>query len=185
MKSSARLAITSPEAARLRITRFPSLTEQQFLGCTAAFVDSLFGELNAAALALRRLENQPKGAAFAHEMALDNHRYGALIVLDRWATLVNAFGAHVSLPGHGAIVGNAPARVQTAENILGRVNQLIDASAAYGSELVEACVVAFQSLQTTFSEERACAGRNATLGPLLPQDYKEARRIFLDDLAER
>jgi hypothetical protein len=169
----------------LRITRFPSLTEQQFLGCTAAFVDSLFGELNAAALALRRLENRPKGAAFAHEMTLDNHRYGALIVLDRWATLVNAFGAHVSLPGHGAIVGNAPARVQTAENILGRVNQLIDASAAYGSELVEACVVAFQSLQTTFSEERACAGQNATLGPMLPQDYKEARRIFLEDLAER
>lgn len=169
----------------MRITRFPSLTDQQFLGCAAAFVDSLFGELNAAALALRRLQNQPKGAAFAHEMALDNHRYGALIVLDRWATLVAAFGAHVSLPGHDAIVENTPARVQTAENILGRVNQLIDASAAYGSELVEACVVAFQSLQTTFSEERAAAGQAAKLGPMLPQDYTEARRIFLEDLAAR
>ena len=30
----------------MRITRFPSLTEQQFLGGTAAFVDSLFGELS-------------------------------------------------------------------------------------------------------------------------------------------
>ena len=67
----------------MRITRFPALSEPQFLGCTAAFVDSLFGELNAAAAALRRLEGQPKGAAFAYEMTLDTHRYGALIVLER------------------------------------------------------------------------------------------------------
>ena len=169
----------------MRITRFPSLTEPQFLGCIAAFSDSLAGELNAAILALRRLENQPKGAGFAHEMALDTHRYGALIVLDRWAGLVDAFGPHLRLGSRQGVIDEAPARVQTAENILGRANQLIDAAARYSTELVEACVVAFQSLQTTFAEERAVAEQNAKLGPMLPEEYKEARRIFLEDLAAR
>jgi len=67
----------------LRITRFPSITEPQFFGCVSAFVDSLAGELNSASIALRRLEGQSKGSAFAYEMTLDTHRYGALIVLDR------------------------------------------------------------------------------------------------------
>ena len=67
----------------MRITRYPNLTEPQFFGCVAAFVDSLSGELNAASMALRRLEGQAKGRAFAYEMTLDQHRYGALIVLER------------------------------------------------------------------------------------------------------
>jgi hypothetical protein len=169
----------------LRITRFPSLTDQQFLGCTGAFVDSLFGELNAAALALRRVENRAKGSAFAHEMSLDSHRYGALIVLDRWATLAHAFGPHLSGSPPRDIADNAAGRVQTAENILGRVNDLIDAAQHYDGELVEACVLAFRSLETTFAEERAAAERAGSLGPMLPQEYKEARRIFLEDLAAR
>jgi len=169
----------------LRITRFPSLTDQQFLGCTAAFADSLWGELNAAALALRRLENSAKGSAFAHEMALDTHRYGALIVLDRWATLAHAFGPHLGGSRVGAIAANAAGRVQTAENILGRVNDLIDAAQGYKGELVEACVLAFRSLETTFAEERAAAEQAGRLGPMLPQEYTEARRIFLEDLAAR
>jgi len=169
----------------LRITRFPSLTEQQFLGCTAAFVDSLLGELNAASLALRRLENKAKGSAFAHEMALDSHRYGALIVLDRWATLAHAFGPHLSGSAPRDIADNTAGRVQTAENILGRVNDLIDTAQNYGAQLVEACVFAFQSLETTFAEERAAAERAGRLGPMLPQEYNEARRIFLEDLAAR
>ena len=169
----------------MRITRFPSLTEPQFLACVASFVDSFTGEMNAAALALRRVEGQPKGAAFAYEMDLDSHRYGALIVLDRWATLVHAFGPRMQLARRRAIVDEAPARVQTAENILGRVNQLIDAAPAYGSDLVEACILAFQSLHGTFAEERAAAEENARLGPMLPEEYREARRIFLEDLAAR
>lgn len=169
----------------MRITRYPNLTGQQFLGCVAAFVDSFFGELNSALIALRRLENQPKGAAFAHEMALDTHRYGALIVLDRWATLVDAFGPHLSLANRQDIVDDAPGRVLTAENILGRVNDLIDASPVYTGELVGACLMAFRSLETTFAEERQSAGQMARLGPMLADDYKEARRIFLEDLAAR
>ena len=169
----------------MRITRLPNLSESQFLGCTSAFTDSFFGELNAAIAELRRLENQPKGAAFAYEMALDTRRYGALIVLDRWAELVNAFGENLRFTTPRGIASEAPARVQTAENVLGRVNDLLDNTPVYSSELVNACILAVQSLQSTFAEERAAAEQNGRLGPMLPGEYKEARRIFLEDLAER
>jgi len=169
----------------LRITRFPSITEPQFFGCVAAFVDSLSGELNSAAMALRRLEGKGKGAAFAYEMTLDTHRYGALIVLDRWSTLVGSFGPHLHLSRRQEIVGQAPVRVQAAENILVRANNLIDSSERYSPEVVEACLMAFQSLTTAFTEEREEAAQSAKLGPMLPEEYKDARRIFLEDLALR
>jgi hypothetical protein len=169
----------------LRITRFPTLSEPQFFGCTAAFVDSLFGQLNAAASAVRRLEGQTKGAAFAYEMTLDTHRYGALIVLDRWSTLVGAFGPHLRLSRRQTIVEAAPVRVQTAESILGTANNVLDAAGGYSRAVVEACTLAWQSLRTTFAEESAEADQSAKLGPMLPEDYTSARRIFLEDLAAR
>jgi hypothetical protein len=169
----------------VRIHRLPGLTEPQFFGCIAAFVDSLTGEMNAAALALRRLEGQPKGRAFSHEMALDAHRYGALIVLDRWATLVRTFGPHLAFAKSVGIVDQTAARVRSAEDLLGRVNQLIDAAASYGTDLVEACALAFQSVAATFSEERDLVEQNARLGPMLPPEYSEARQTFLEDLAAR
>ena len=169
----------------MRITRFPALSEAQFFGCTAAFVDSLSGELNAAAGALRRLEGQAKGSAFAYEMTLDTHRYGALIVLDRWSTLLAAFGPHLELSRHPTILEEGSARVRTAEGILGTANQVLDTAHRYTSEVVEACLLAFQSLQTTFAEERQDAERSAKLGPMLPEDYTTARRIFAEDLAAR
>ncbi len=169
----------------MRISRFPSLTEAQFFGCTAAFVDSLSGELNAASIALRRLEGQSKGAAFAYEMTFDTHRYGALIVIDRWSTLVSAFGPHLELTRRRAIISSAPERVRAAETILGSANLVVDAADAYSPAIVEACALAFQSLNTTFAEERAEADQSAKLGPMLPEDYTSARRIFLEDLAAR
>ena len=169
----------------MRITRFTSLSEQQFLGCAAAFIDSLTGELNAAVLALRRLEGQAKGSAFAYEMTLDTHRYGALIVLDRWATLVRSFGPHVNLAVRREIIDDAQTRVESSENLLGRANQLIDAAPSYGSDVVEACILAFQSVGSTFAQERDAAEQHAKLGPMLPEDFTEARRIFLEDLAAR
>jgi len=96
----------------VRITRFPSITEVQFFGCVAAFVDSLSGELNAAALALRRLEGQGKGRAFAYEMTLDQHRYGALITIDRWSTLTKAFGPGLTLSRREGILLEAAERVR-------------------------------------------------------------------------
>jgi len=169
----------------LRITRYPNLSAPQFYGCVAAFLDALAGELNAASAALRRLEGQPKGGAFAYEMTLDRHRYGALIVLDRWATTVEAFGPHLELPRYAGIVEHAAGRVRDAQQILERANQLIDAADHYSSDVLEACLVAWQLLAATFQEERREAEESAKLGPLLPEEYREARRIFAEDLAAR
>ena len=169
----------------MQITRYPSLTEPQFFGCVAAFVDSLSGELNSAAIYLRKLEGQPKGAAFAFEMSLDTHRYGALMVLDRWATLVHTYAPHLTLAQHQQILDETAGRVQTAENILGRTNDVIDATPQYSQEIVAACMLAWQSLDTTFSEERALIAQMLKLGPMLPEEFQKARRIFWDDLAER
>jgi hypothetical protein len=169
----------------MQITRYPSLSEPQFLGCVTAFVDSLSGELNAASMYLRKLAGQPKGAAFAFEMSLDTHRYGALMVLDRWATLVHAYSPHLHLARRQEIVDQAAGRVQTAENILGRTNDVIDAASHYSGELVAACQLAWRSLQTTFAEERAAADQMVGLGPMLPEEFRKARRVFWDDLAER
>ena len=169
----------------MQITRYASLSEPQFLGCVSAFADTLTGELNSAVMYLRKLDGQAKGAAFAYEMSLDRHRYGALTVLDRWGAFVAAFGPHSTLSRYRAIVQEAPARVQSAETILTSANNLIDGSDGYSAAVVEACVLAFQSLQTTFQQELKAAEQFAKLGPMLSEDYKEARRIFLEDLAVR
>ena len=182
-KSSAPSAITWPEA--LRITRLPSISEPQFLGCAEAFLDSLGGELNAASLALRRLLGARKGSAFAYEMALDAHRYGALIVLDRWSLLIEAFGAHLQLGAQRAIAEQAPARIAAAEKVLAHANRLLDAADAYSAEVVEACVLAFRTVNQTFEEEREAVQRVNALGPPLPEEYRQARAIFQEDLAAR
>lgn len=169
----------------MRITRYPNISEAQFFGCVSAFVDSLSGELNAATMSLRRLADSRKGSAFAYEMTLDTHRYGALIVLDRWFTVVAAFGPHLEIGRHPEIIGRAGERVRAAEEILGRANMLVDAAPAYSADVVEACVMAFQSVDGIFAEERAEAEHSGRLGPMLPEEYRDARRIFLEDLAAR
>jgi len=179
-RSSAPWATTSPDP--VRITRYPSLSEPQFLGCVSAFVDALSGELNSAAMYLRKLQDQSKGSAFAYEMSLDRHRYGALTVLDRWSLLIAAFAPHLA---PGPILEGSAARVSQAEAILGRANELIDAADRYTGELVEACLLAFQSVSATFGEERQTAGQSARLGPMLPDEFKQARAVFLQDLAAR
>ena len=118
-------------------------------------------------------------------MTLDTHRYGALIVIDRWSTVLNAFGPHLMLPRRRDILDRGPDRVRSAEEILTRANALVDAAPAYSEEVVEACVIAFQSVNGVFAEERAEAEQSAKLGPMLPEDYRDARRIFLEDLAAR
>ena len=169
----------------MRIIRFPHLTESHFLGCNSAFVDSLFGEISSAAMFLRRLEGKSKGSAFAHEMSFDAHRYGALIVLDRWAALIKAFGPRLALTRYPEIVQQNPERTAAAEEILGRANRLIDSADGYAGDVVEACVAAFHSMNTTFQQERAAADQSSRLSPMLPQEFREARRIFLEDLAAR
>ncbi len=169
----------------MRITRYPNISEPQFFGCVSAFVDSLSGELNAATMSLRRLAGARKGSAFAYEMTLDTHRYGALIVLDRWSTLVGVFGPHLEIGRHPEIIGRAAERVRAAEDILGRANMMLDAAPAYMEDVVEACAMAFQSVDGVFAEERDEAEQSGRLGPMLPEEYQQARRIFLEDLAAR
>jgi hypothetical protein len=136
-------------------------------------------------MSLRRLAGSRKGSAFAYEMTLDTHRYGALIVLDRWSTLVAAFGPHLEIGRRPEIITRAGERVRAAEEILGRANMLVDVAPAYSADVVEACVMAFQSVDGIFAEERAEAAHSGRLGPMLPEEYRDARRIFLEDLAAR
>jgi hypothetical protein len=173
------------EGDSVQITRWASLSEQQFLGCVSAFADALAGELNAAAMYLRKLSGQAKGAAFAYEMSLDRHRYGALTVLDRWSTLVAAFGGHLTVARYPAIVPGTPTRVRAAELMMENANRLLDAAEAYADDVVEAVMLAFQSVAGAFAEERAAADQCARLGALQPEEFKEARGIFLRDLAAR
>lgn len=147
----------------------------------AAFADALAGELNAASASLRRLEGRRKGSAFAFEMTLDSHRYGALIVMDRWLSLAAAFGAHLQSP----LANAAPERVAGAERVLTMANQVVDSADHYDPSVVEAALMAFQTVSQTFAEERKSADDNAKLGPMLSEDFTSARRIFSEDLAAR
>jgi hypothetical protein len=106
-------------------------------------------------------------------------------LLDRWGALVAAFGPHLTLSRYPAIIAEAPERLRTAESILESANRLLDAADRYASDVVEACILAFQSLASTFAEERQAANQSAQLGPMLPDEFKQARGIFLQDLAAR
>ncbi len=75
--------------------------------------------------------------------------------------------------------------MQTAEDILRRANQVIDAGTDYAPESVEVCLLAFQSLNQTFAEENQAAAQMTKLGPMLPDEFKEARGTFLRDLSAR
>ena len=169
----------------MQITRFLSLDENQFLGCLSAFTDTLSGELNSALAYLRRMENRRKGAAFAFEMQLDKHRYGAMIVLERWTDFTRAFAGHVQLGRHQHLFDQAPQRVTQSQRILEQSNQLIDNADTYATEIIEACAMAYRTIEFTFQEERKAADQTVALGPLLPEEFKEYRRVFLTDLSER
>lgn len=169
----------------MQITRYTSLNEAQFLGCASAFVDSLAGALNGAVMYLHKLQGQRKGAAFAFEIQLDQSRYGAMMILDRWADFVHTFAPHVEFPQHREILAETPRRVQQAAALLEKTNQFLDASGDYSETVVAACEGGFQTVELTFQQERQAAARALTLGPMLSADFKEYRRVFLGDLAAR
>ncbi|MBL8176982.1 MAG: hypothetical protein JNK48_20075 [Bryobacterales bacterium] len=169
----------------MQITRFLSLNENQFLGCVSAFADTLAGELNSALAFLRRMENRRKGSAFAFEMQLDKHRYGAMIVLERWADFTRAFAGHVELGTHQPLFDEAAERARQAQRILEQANGLVDSGDSYSSEVVEACAMAYRTIEFTFQQERKAADQAVALGPMLAEEFKEYRRVFLADLSER
>ena len=169
----------------MQITRYLSLNENQFLGCLSAFVDTLSGELNSALGFLRRLENRPKGSAFAFEMQLDKHRYGAMIVLERWANFIQAFQGNVEFGRHQALFDEAVERVRQSQRILEQSSHLVDQAPLYSSDVVEACAMTYRTVEFTFQQERKATDQTLALGPMLPEEFKEYRRVFLMDLSER
>ena len=168
----------------MRITRLLSLGEYETLGCLSAFVDSLAGELNAAAAQLRKLEGQRKGAAFAYEMKFDQHRYGAMIVLDRWGEVLRVFREH-ALDRFRTLFDEGPRRLESGSALLARANAVVDAAPDYSTEIVEAWTLAARSVAHSFEQERSAAEKAVSLGPMLPGEFHETRRIFLADLAAR
>jgi hypothetical protein len=169
----------------MQILRYPAITSTQFLGATGAFWDTLTNTLSLTLGNLQKLAGRRKGAAFAYEMEMDKARYGALIVLERWGVFVQTFGPHIVLDVRKGIIGEAPARIKAAEDLLRRANQMMDAAEEYSDELLAAAALAFDTVRATFAEERQSAEQMALLGPMLPEDYEEARRLFMADLNAR
>lgn len=169
----------------MQITRFLSLNSNQFLGCVSAFTDTLSGELGSAMMYLRKLDSRMKGSAFAFEMQLDKHRYGAMIVLDRWAEFGRAFATHSDLGMHQELLEQADERASAAQRVVEKVNRVIDDAEMYSTDIVEAVQMAFQAVESTFQDEREAASRVTSLGPMIPEEFKEYRRVFLGDLSLR
>ncbi|MBL8229711.1 MAG: hypothetical protein JNL98_14575 [Bryobacterales bacterium] len=169
----------------MQITRFLSVNHDQFLGCASAFTDTLSGELGSAVMYLRKLDGKMKGSAFAFEMQLDKHRYGAIIVLDRWAEFGRAFAPHTKLDLHGDLLQQAEERATAAQRVIEKVNHVIDSAEMYTTDIVEAVQMAYQAIESTFQEERAAAVKMAALGPMIPEEFKEYRKVFLSDLSVR
>jgi len=170
----------------LQILRFLSLNEPQFLGCLSAFLETLEGEFQSATSYLQRLVDRPKGSSFGFEMQLDKHRYGAMITLDRWSTFAAAFAPSAVLKDDlQEMLTGAAARVKTSSDLLDRTNHMIDASDTYSGAVIEACGLAFRTVQLTFQQEQKAATQARSLGPMLPEDYQHYRSVFLGDLAIR
>jgi hypothetical protein len=83
------------------------------------------------------------------------------------------------------MVRHGSERVSAGEQILVRANEVIDTAETYRTDIVEACVVAFRSVAAVFEEERRATDQCAKLGAMLPVEFREARGIFLRDLAAR
>lgn len=165
------------------------MSEPEYAGCVSAFVDALAGEINTASNFLKRLEGGGKGMAFAYEISLDRGRYGALLVLNRWRNLHLAFGPHLGPiltdPVLKEVAGEVERRVTAGETILARANDLIDAAESYHPEAVAAVLLAFEQVKRIFRDEIQLSERTAQLGPLVPEEQKNARAAFLTDLARR
>jgi hypothetical protein len=69
----------------------------------------------------RKVANR-KGSASACDLTLDTHRRGALIVLDRWSTLVGALGPHPGIGRPADVIRRAGDRVHAAGDILNPAN---------------------------------------------------------------
>lgn len=148
-------------------------------------MDALDSEMRSALSYLQRLEDTMKGRAFGFEMQLDKHRYGALIVLERWAEFAASYAGTATVGGYQAMLTDARTRVNGAVKLLETVNRTIDAAEVYSGDIVEACGMAFHAVETTFQEEREAVQRVQALEAAIPEDYRHYRSVFAGDLAVR
>jgi len=118
-------------------------------------------------------------------MQMDQHRYGTLIVLDRWAEFARAFRGHAELGARQPMLDQAAERAQSAQGVMERANRVLDDADFYSMEVVEACALALRTVELTFNEEKEAADQAASLGPMLSDEYKQYRSVFLSDLSQR
>ena len=134
-----------------------ALSEPEYLGCLAAFVDSFSGHLTQTRSYLARLEGKKKGALFGWEMALDQARYGALIVLERWKELNERFSRSIDgLPG-SLPSGESSARAEQACQDLAGWNERLDAAERYDPVLMECYGAALLNLLDGLAQEQQAA----------------------------
>ncbi len=168
----------------MQMLRFPEIAEAEFSGCLTAFVDALWAALEGVTLSLDRLRDRSKGSAFLFEMQMDQHRYGVLLVLERWTRLVDRFGAAAPAAAEDA-VAHAAARSATAAGLMEKLNHLIDGSERYSAEIAAAAAMTFGAIRSEFAAEHLLADRNEKLGPMLPEEYQRAKAVFRSDLLAR
>ncbi len=169
----------------MQILRFPSMSEAEYFGCVSAFVDSLWAALDGVAQSLGKLQGRAKGAAFLFEMQLDQHRYGALMILDRWERFVEGFGPHVELTRHREATAGTPASVEAARGLITKLNAIIDSAERYTPELAAAADMTSQAVRSAFSAAHLAADQMEKLGPMLSDEFQASKRIFRADLAAR
>ena len=127
------------------------------MGCLAAFVASFSGHIAQARNFLARLEGKQKGALFAWEIALDQARYGALIVLERWKELNERFSRSIDgLPG-SLPSGESSARAEQACQDLAGWNERLDAAEHYDPVLTECYGAALLNLLDGLAQEQQAA----------------------------
>lgn len=134
-----------------------ALSEPEYLGCLAAFVASFSGHIAQARNFVARLEGKQKGALFAWEIALDQARYGALIVLERWKELNGRF--HQSIDGLPGSLPSAEssARAEQACQDLAGWNERLDAAERYDPVLMECYGAALLNLLDGLAQEQQAA----------------------------
>ena len=127
------------------------------MGCLAAFVASFSDHIAQARNFLARLEGKQKGVLFAWEIALDQARYGALIVLERWKELNERFSQSIDgLPGR-LPSGESSARAERACQDLAGWNERLDAAERYDPVLVESYGAALLNLLDGLAQEQQAA----------------------------
>ncbi len=181
-----------------------ALSNTEYLGCLSAFWSAFGNALGSSENYLVRLAGRRKGSHFGWEMSLDQARYGALIVLERWKELNERFRESLQQSESWPLAEGASRKCEAAagrlESLYARLDELEDYSEAAVREALEQ----FREITAAFHDERQAAAGAAeifaekeTADPpgLLPvvgdapstpaQKFREFREQFLIELSRR